>query len=194
MRIYVFVLAYFLLLSQATIQQPIWIMSGSRNSTRAPQLSHPMAQRPLADDYVHVTPSIQSRTTPSEPYLPFPGFWTCPRNTALPPNTEDCLQVIMDTFRQFGNMTVDMPADRCIQIPYRSCVMYTCSSSCEGFQWSFAEWSQLAMHIQRSCIWGRGGGGYVQRQPGGEDKKFVYRTGLTHVDEGDSLLAPALVC
>ncbi|KAL5420511.1 hypothetical protein PMIN04_006449 [Paraphaeosphaeria minitans] len=194
MRIYLCVVASLSTLAQGTLQQPMWIMSGSRNVTRAPQLSHPLAQQPLRDNYVHVTPSNQNRTSPSGLYLPYPGFWTCPRSTALSPNTEDCLQVITDTFRQYGNMTIDMPADRCIQIPYRSCVMYTCSSSCEGFQWSFAEWAQLAMHIQRSCIWGKGGGGYVQRQPGGEDKKSVYRTGLTHADEADILLTPALVC
>lgn len=194
MRICICVLASISTLAQATTLQLMWIMSGSGNIKRAPQLSHPVAQQPLADDYVHVTPSNQSRTSLVEPYLPYPGFWTCHRNTALPPNTEDCLQVITDTFQAYGNMTVDMPADRCIQVPYRSCVMYTCSSSCSGFQWDFAEWYQLAMHVQRSCIWSRGGGGYIQRQPGGQDQRFVYRTGLTHVDEAEKLMTPALVC
>jgi hypothetical protein len=200
MRIHIYVLVTLSTLAQATILQPMWIMSGSSNITRAPRLSHPTAQRPLTDDYVHVTPSDRSRAffgdIPDEvsPYLPYPGFWTCRRNTALPPNTEDCLQVITDTFRSYDNMTVDMPADRCIQVSYRSCLMYTCSSSCEGFQWNTAEWYELAMHVQRSCVWGRGGGGYVQGQPGGEDKRFAYRTGLTHIDEVDRLVTPAIVC
>ncbi|KAF2445439.1 hypothetical protein P171DRAFT_265596 [Karstenula rhodostoma CBS 690.94] len=194
MRIHIYVLALLSTLIQATILQPMWVMSGSQNITRAPRLSHPTAQQPRADDYAHVTPSDHNHTSFTEPYLPYPGFWTCPRTAALPPNTEDCLQVITDTFRTYGNRTVDVPPDRCIQVAYRSCVMYTCSSSCEGFQWNLAEWYQLAMHVQKSCLWGRGGGGYVQRQPGGVDNKFVYRTGLTHVDEAERLMTPALVC
>lgn len=187
------VLAFFSVLGQSTVMQPLRIMTGSGNITKAPRLSHPIVQQVLLDDYIHVTPSNQSRMSPDDPYLPYPGFWTCPRDTALPPNTEDCLQVITDTFRTYGNMSMDIPADRCMQVFYRSCIMYTCSSSCEGFQWNFAEWQQLAMYIQKRCIWGRGGGGYIQRQPGGGEGP-VYRTGLAHVDDAGRLMTPALVC
>lgn len=200
MRIYICAFTLLSTVVRVSLSQPTWIMSGSRNISRTMQLSHPITQPFINNDYIHVTPSNRSRLlitdTPDDswPYLPYPGFWTCPRNTALSPNTEDCFHIIKDVFRTYGNMTVDLPADRCIRASYRSCLMYTCASSCEGFRWDMTQWYELAMHLQRSCIWGRGAGGYVQSQPGGRGEQFAYRTGLTHIDQADALTTPAIVC
>ncbi|KAF1979624.1 hypothetical protein BU23DRAFT_101670 [Bimuria novae-zelandiae CBS 107.79] len=191
-------------LNEALLLNPTWIMTSRQNVTGALQLSNPILDQPAAlpdNQPIYFTPSRPplgngSFHIPGDiwPSLPYPGFWTCPRNTALPPNTDDCLQVITNTYEIFGNTTVDVPADRCIQASYRSCLMYTCSSSCGEFKWNMLEWHMLAMHLQNSCIWGRGGGGYLQRLPGGKDGRSVYRTGLTHVNGADRILTPAIVC
>lgn len=175
-------------------------MSGRQNLTTAPTFIRPTKQQLLGNEYLHFTPSEGGRGAATDipetifPYLPFPGFWTCPRDTALPPNTEDCAQVITDTFDAYKNTTIDIPQARCVQASYRSCLIYTCSSACGGLEWDMDEWNQLARYLQNSCVWGRGGGGYVQKLPGGKDDKPPYRLGVMHRDGADKMLSPPIVC
>lgn len=200
MQHYISTVAVLLTLAQASLLQPEWIMSGNQNLTRAPTLVHPSKQQLPGNEYLHFTPSERGRETVTDipeaifPYLPSPGFWTCPHNTALPPNTGDCVQVITDTFDAYRNTTIDIPQDRCIQASYRSCLIYTCSSPCEGLEWDMDEWNQLAIYLQSSCVWGKGGGGYMQKLPGGKDEKPPYRLGMTHIDGADKILTPPIVC
>ena len=200
MRPYTPFLAAMTVVARGDVLQPAWVISGSRNSTITPKLIRPIGQQPLGDGCIHITSSDRYGTVPSgeteivASYLPYPGFWTCSRGTAVPPNTEDCLQVIADTFSALRDMTIDIPPDRCIQISYRSCLMYACSSACAGVDWDVDKWSQLATFLQTRCVWGRGGSGFVQQLPGGKEEKAIYRAGLMHVSNMRTMLTPPLVC